>query len=121
MLELSAGPDLALDSKADLETIDRMRAAYKDLNGHFFAGLKAHYNLELVFSRDRHSDRLHTVSLRFGRYLVEHYLDRILKRLSKGGLLTEEETDRISTLAEASGGKNLYILQELARQVPAGG
>jgi hypothetical protein len=120
VLELSAGPDLALDSKADLETIDRMRAAYKDLNGHFFAGLKAHNNLELVFSRDRHSDRLHTVSLRFGRYLVEHYLDRILKRFSKGGLLTEEETDRISTLAEASGGKNLYILQELARQVPTG-
>lgn len=119
VLDLVAENTSSLESKTDLETIDRMRAAYTDLNGLFFAGMKAHQNLELVFSRDRHSDRLHTVSLRFGRYLVEHYLDRILKRLSKGGLLTEEETARISAIAETSGGKNLYALQELARQLPA--
>ena len=120
VLNLVAETSSALESKPDLETINRMRAAYTDLNGHFFGGVKAHHNLELIFSRDRHSDRLHTVCLRFGRYLVEHYLDRILKRLSKGGLLTEEETARISAVAEASGGKNLYVLQELARQLPPG-
>jgi hypothetical protein len=120
VLDLVAENTPALESKADLETIDRMKAAYGDLNSLFFGGMKAHHNLELVFSRDRHSDRLHTVSLRVGRYLVEHYLGRILKRLSKGGLLTEEETARISAIAETSGGKNLYVLQELARQLPAG-
>ena len=77
-------------------------------------------NLELIYIRDRHSDRLHTVSLRFSRYLVEHSLGRILKRLSKSGLLTADETARLAAVAEASGGKNLYLMQELARQVPAG-
>jgi len=120
VLDLVAEKGSALESKVDLEAIDRMRAAYTDFNGLFFGGMQAHHNLELIFSRDRHSDRLQTASLRFGRYLVEHYLDRILKRLSKGGLLTEEETARISAVAEASGGKNLYVLQELARQLPAG-
>ena len=119
VLDLEAEKSSALESKADLEAIDRMRAAYTDLNGLFFGGMQANYNLELVFSRDRHSDRLQTVSLRFGRYLIEHYLDRILKRLTKGGLLTVEETAGISAVAEASGGKNLYVLQELARQLPA--
>jgi len=118
VLDLVAENSSALESKADLEAIDRMRAAYTDLNGLFFGGVKAHHNLELIFSRDRHSDRLQAVSLRFGRYLIEHYLDRILKRLSNGGLLTEEETAGISAVAEASGGKNLYVLQELARQLP---
>ena len=94
-----------------------------DLNDHFFAGEPAYRNLELIYLRDLHSDRLHTVSLRFGRYLVEYFLARILKRLSKGGFLTEEETARMSAVAEASDGKNLYLLQELARQLPtsAGG
>jgi len=120
VLDLVAETSSALESKPDLETIRRMRAAYTDLNGLFFGGMQAHHNLELIFSRDRHSDRLHTVRLRFGRYLVEHYLDHILKRLSKGGLLTEEETARISAVAKASAGKNLYVLQELARQLPPG-
>jgi len=119
-LDLVAENGSGLESKVDLETIDRMRAAYTDLNNLFFAGMKAHHNLELIFSRDRHSDRLETVTLRFGRYLIEHYLDRILKKLSRENLLTDEEIARISAVAEASGGKNLYVLQELARQVPAG-
>jgi len=117
VLDLVAENSSALESKADLEAIDRMRAAYTDLNGLFFGGVRAHHNLELIFSRDRHSDRLQAVRLRFGRYLIEHYLDRILKRLSNGGLLTEEETAGISAVAEASGSKNLYVLQELARQL----
>ena len=120
VLDLGAEFRSALESKADLETIDRMRTIYTDLNGLFFGGIKAHHNLELVFFRNRHSDRLHTVSLRFSRYLIERSLDRILKKLTKSGLLTEEETARISAIAEASGGKNLYVLQELARQLPAG-
>jgi transglutaminase-like putative cysteine protease len=118
VLDLVAEKGSALESKVDLETIDRMRAAYTDLNNLFFGGIQAHHNLELIFSRGRHSDRLHTVSLRIGRYLVEHYLERILKRLTKADLLTEEETVRITAVAEASGGKNLYVLQELARQPP---
>ena len=120
VLDLVAENGSALESKVDLETIDRMKAAYKDLNDLFFAGMTAHHNLALIFSRDRHSDRLETVTLGFGRYLIEHYLDRILKKLSRENLLTDEEIARISAVAEASGGKNLYVLQELARQVPAG-
>ena len=116
VLELAASVGNALESKTDLETIERLSRAYSDLNGLFFAGTPAHRNLELVYARDRHTDRLHSVSLRVGRYLVEHHLDRILKRLSNNRLLTEEETAELSEIAKASGGKNLYVLQELARQ-----
>lgn len=98
--------------------IERLRTVYRDLNDSFFAGKPAHRNLELVYIRNRHSDQLHTVSLRVGRYLVEHQLERTLKRLSKAGFLNEEETANITAVAEASGGKNLYLLQELARRVP---
>jgi len=116
VLDVTAGNG----SEFDAETISNLRSGYQDLNNHFFAGEPAHHNLELIYIRDRHSDRLHTVSLRFGRYLVEHSLARILKRLSKGGLLTEDETATLAAVAEASGGKNLYLLQELARKLPAG-
>jgi len=115
VLDVTAGRG----SEFDAEAIPNLRSTYRDLNSSFFAGEPAFHNLELVYIRDRHSDQLHTVSLRFGRYLVEHSLARILKRLSKGGFLTEEETARITAVAEASGGKNLYLLQELARQLPA--
>ena len=119
VLDVTAGNG----SEIDAEEISSLRSAYQDLNDHFFAGEPAYRNLELIYLRDLHSDRLHTVSLRFGRYLVEYFLARILKRLSKGGFLTEEETARMSAVAEASDGKNLYLLQELARQLPtsAGG
>ena len=104
--------------KIDAEATNRLRAVYRDLGTSFFAGRPAHRNLELVYIRDRHNDQLHTVSLRIGRFLVEHQLERILKRLSKTGFLTEVETARIAAVAETSGGKNLYLLQELARQLP---
>jgi len=116
VVELAAAPGGALESKTEHETIDLLIRAYSDLDNVFFGGVSAHRNLELIYDRDRHTDRLHTVSLRFGRYLVEHYLERILKRLSKQGLLTETETAKLSEIAEASCGKNLYVLQELARQ-----
>jgi hypothetical protein len=114
VLDLTAGEGTEVDGGA----IDRLRIAYGDLGHSFFAGRQAHHNLELVYIRDRHSDRLHTVSLRLGRYLVEHQLERILKRLSKAGFLTDEETTRITAVADASGDRNLYLLQELARQLP---
>jgi transglutaminase-like putative cysteine protease len=114
VLDLTAGDG----SEIDDEVISRLRATYRDLSSTFFSGRPAYHNLELVYLRDRHSDQLHTVSLRVGRYVVEQNLARILKRLSKGGFLMEEETERISAVAEASGGKNLYLLQELARRLP---
>jgi len=117
VLDVTAGNG----SEFDAEMISKLRSVYQDLNNYFFAGEPAFRNLELIYIRDRHSDRLHTLSLRFGRYLVEHSLARILKRLTKSGLLTVEETAKIAAIAEASGGKNLYLLQELARQLPAGG
>jgi hypothetical protein len=117
VLDVTAGTG----SEFNAETISSLRSVYQDLNQLYFAGEPAFRNLELIYIRDRHSDRLQTVSLRFGRYLIEHYLDRILKRLKKGDLLTEEETARLAAVAEASGGKNLYLHQELARQLPAGG
>jgi len=116
VLELAASIGDALESETDLDTIKRLSRAYSDLNGLFFAGAPAHRNLELVYARDRHTDRLHSVSLIVGRYLVEHHLDRILKRLSNNRLLKKEETAELSEIAKASGGKNLYVLQELARQ-----
>jgi hypothetical protein len=116
VLELAASVGNALERKTDLETIERLSRAYSDLNGLFFAGAPAHRNLELVYARDRHTDRLRSVSLIVGRYLVEHHLDRILKRLSNNRLLTKEETAELSEIAKATGGKNLYVLQELARQ-----
>lgn len=117
-LELEAGNSPALESELDLRTIDRMKSVHTDLSSLFFGGEPAHHNLELVFVRDRHSDRLRTVELRFGRYLVEHHLERIIRRLERAELLTEEEAARISAVAEASGWRNLYLLQELARQLP---
>jgi transglutaminase-like putative cysteine protease len=115
VLDLSVGNEPEVDDEA----IDRMRTVYRDLSRSIFAGKPAHRNLELVYIRDRHSDQLHTVSLRVGRYLVEHQLGRILRRLAKAGLLTEEETARIAAVADTSRGRNLYLLQELARRVPA--
>ena len=118
-LELTAPPTEALDSKSDLKTIEHLSRAYRDLNGIFFSGAPAHRNLELVYDRNRHTDQLHTVSLRVGRYLVENQLGRVLKRLSILGLLTEAEVARLNEIAEASGGKNLYVSQELAGQLPS--
>jgi transglutaminase-like putative cysteine protease len=120
VLELIAGSGSALDTETDQDAIERLRSAYADLNGLFFSGRAAYHNLDLVYSRDRHSDRLQRVSLRFGRYLTEHSLDRILKELEKERLLTHEEAASISAVAEASAGRNLYVLQELARRVPSG-
>ena len=116
VLELAAGVGRSLDSETDLETIEHLSRAYSDLNDLFFAGAPAYRNLELVFDRDRHTDRLHTVRLRIGRYLLEHHLDRILKKLKKHRLLTEAEAAELSEISEVSGGRNLYVLQELARQ-----
>jgi transglutaminase-like putative cysteine protease len=116
VLDVRAG----INSELEATTISGLRSVYEDLNDLFFAGGPAFHNLELIYIRDRHRDRLHTVSLRFGRYLVEHQLGRIVKRLSKEGLLTEDETAVLTAITEASGGKNLYLLQELARGIPAG-
>jgi transglutaminase-like putative cysteine protease len=115
VLDLAAGSGSEIDGAA----IRRIRSVYGDLSHDLFVGRPAYHNLELVYLRDRHSDRLDTVSLRFGRYLVEHQLERILKKLSKAGILTEEEIAQVSAIADASGGKNLYLLQELARRVPS--
>jgi hypothetical protein len=115
VVELSAGPE----SEIDGEAINSLRAVYRDLNRTFFDSKPAYHNLELVYSRDRHSDRLLAVSLRFGRYLVEHQLERILKKLSQASILTEEETAKLTATADASNGKNLYLLQDLARRIPA--
>jgi transglutaminase-like putative cysteine protease len=119
LLELVAGEGSALESAHELDTIDQLRSAYNDINRVLFDGTPAHHNLELFYTRNRHSDRLTTVSLRIGRYLVEHFLKRILKQLSRSGVLTEQETARLSAVAEATEGRNLYILQELAGRLPA--
>ena len=91
-----------------------MRSVYEDLGFRFFSGNPAYRNLELIYVRDRHTDQLQAVSLRISRYLVENFLDRILKRLVKSGFLTEQESDRLAAVGEASGGRNLYLVQELA-------
>jgi hypothetical protein len=107
-------------SKIDEEAIHKLRSVYRNLSAAFSASKPAYHNLELIYVRDRHTDRLHTVTLRFGRYLLEHQLDRILKRLSKAGLLTADESVRITAVADTSGGRNLYFLQELSRRHPKG-
>jgi hypothetical protein len=116
VLEIAAAQGNALESASDSEIMDQLSQAYTDLNDLYFAGNAAYRNLEILYHRDRHTDRLHTVSLHFGRYALEHLLDRILKRLSQHDLLSEAEVARLNEIAQASGGKNLYVLQELARQ-----
>jgi hypothetical protein len=116
VLDVTTGRGSELDAGA----ISHLRSVYQDLSRSFFAGEPAYRNLELIYVRDPHSDRLYSVSLRIGAYLVQHSLDRVLKKLSRGGLLTEEETAKVSAVAGISGGENLYLLQELARQLPAG-
>ena len=116
VLELSAEAGNALESEPDQELFTRFRNVYDELNTLFFSGEPAHANLELVFSRDRHTDRLRSVSLRSGRFIVENYLDRILGKLEKHDLLSADEATRVNRVSEVSGGVNLYILQELARR-----
>jgi hypothetical protein len=116
VLELSAQAGSALESESDQEFVSRFRMVHEELNMLFFSGQPAHANLELVFARDRHTDRLQSVSLRFGRFLVENYLDRILGRLEKQGILGTDQVARVNRVSEVSGGVNLYILQELARR-----
>jgi transglutaminase-like putative cysteine protease len=116
VLELSAEAGSALESESDQEFVSRFRKVYEELNVLFFSGEPAHANLELAFSRDRHTDRLQSVSLRSGRFIVENYLDRILGKLEKHDLLTADEATRVNRGSEVSGGVNLYILQELARR-----
>lgn len=114
VLELSA----RAGSEVDLEAIDSLRTVYDDLNKKFFAAKPAYHNLALVYSRNQHSDRLFAISLQIGRYLVEHQLEPILKNIVKAGLLTEKETAILSAVAEVSNGRNVYLLQELARRIP---
>ena len=119
VIELSAEAGLDLQSKAAAETADRIRTAYNEISDLCFSDARARFNLELVFLRDPHSDRLQTVRLSIGRYLTEHFLDSILAKLAKFGILTEEEVASTTRLAEKSGDQNLYVLQELARTLPA--
>jgi transglutaminase-like putative cysteine protease len=119
VLDLMAEEYSTLESDTNLEMIDRMRTAFEELNNLFFAGIPAHHNLEFLYFRDLHTDRLHTISVRFGRYLVEYHLGRILKTLAKKMVLTDEEVARIAEVAEVSGGRNLYVVQELAREIPS--
>ena len=116
VLELSAEAGSALEREADRELVTRFRNVYEELNMLFFSGEPAHANLELAFFRDRHTDRLQSVSLRSGRFLVEYYLNRVLARLEKRGILTPDEVAHVSRVSEVSGGANLYLLQELARR-----
>ncbi len=117
VLDLTAGGDVDLDSEAGRHAVERFEAAYGELAGLFFGGIAARHNLELVYLRNRHSDRLYTVSLRVGRYLVEHFIDRVLKVLRRQHLLAEADCSLLAAVAETSGGSNLYTLQELARTV----
>ncbi len=113
--------DFALDSPADQETLQTMRNAYQRLKEAPFEGSEARHCLELVYQRDRYTDRLQRTTLRVGRYLVEQHLKLILDSFQKEGLLAEAEVQRMNTLYQTCAGKNLYYLQERARvmQTPA--
>ncbi len=111
---MSTGPGSDLHGEPEQQIIDAMRSAYDQLSWLLFGGIPAHYCLDLIYSRDPRTDRLQRVTLSFGRYLVENYLDEITRRLRKEGLSTENETELLKSLHDASGGTNLYYLQELA-------
>jgi hypothetical protein len=113
VMKAPAGRDL--DGGEARESIDSMREAYARIVASLFGGREARSNVELVFDRDRHSDRLGAVTLRLGRALLESQLDRVVRILVGHGLLTKEEAHALRELSEASGGRNLYVLQELAR------
>lgn len=115
VLELAARDGRGLRGDVAQEMVDRMRSVYGDLNGAFFGGVPARRSLELLYVRDPHTDALRAVTLRFGAFLVERQGRRILSRLQSAGLIPEAEHEHLKSLLEVSGGRNLYVLQELAR------
>jgi hypothetical protein len=109
--------DYGLESPADLQVAGLLKDAYQNLRQTPFEGSEARYCLELSYLRDRYSDRLQRVRLRVSRYLVENYLRPIVNSFRKATLLTDEEAQKVLALHDASAGKNLYYLQELARRL----
>lgn len=107
--------DYSLDSAADQAVLQTMRNAYERLKKAPFEGSEARHCLELVYYRDRYTDRLQRVTLRMGRYLVEQHLRLILDAFQKEGLVAAPEVERMDTLYQTCSGKNLYHLQERAR------
>jgi hypothetical protein len=115
--ELSVNDDdFDLDSPQDQQVVALLRQAYQHLKQVPFEGSEARHSLEFAFFRDRYSDRLQRVRLRVCRYLVEQHLRPIVESFRKTGLLVESEAGRILALHQISSGRNLYFLQELARQ-----
>jgi hypothetical protein len=117
--ELSVNDDdLDLDSSQDQQVVALLRQAYQNLKQVPFEGSEARHSLEFAYFRDRYSDRLQRVRLRVCRYLVEQHLRPIVESFRKTGLLVEPEAGRILALHQVASGRNLYFLQELARQQP---
>jgi hypothetical protein len=110
----------ATDSEGDLSQaedraiIAELAGAYESLSRLFFAGVDAHRNLELGYLRDPYTDRLLRVRLRFHRYVVEHHFSIIRRALRREGLWSDDQAEALNDLYVASGGANLYFLQELA-------
>ncbi len=115
--------DFYLESPGEGRVIAYIEGLYRSLKQSFFQGAESMHNLEMTYTRDRHTDRLQKVSLRVGRYLVEQDFGKIVELSRNQGLLSSDEVLRLDQFNQICHGKNFYFLQELARfkTLPNGG
>lgn len=110
--------DFDLNGVDDQRTIQLMQIVYKELRQTFFQGSDVRYCLEMVYYRDKYSDRLQKVTVRVTRYLVEQHFNKILDAMRKNMMIKPEEEELLNRSHTAARGKNLYFLQEISRATP---
>jgi transglutaminase-like putative cysteine protease len=115
--------DYYLESPGEGRVIAYLENYYRAIKQSFFQGAESMHNLEMTYSRDRHTDRLQKVSLRVGRYLLEQDFPKLVELARKEGLLSTDEVTRLQQFNLVCHGKNFYFLQELSRvkTLPNGG
>jgi transglutaminase-like putative cysteine protease len=115
--------DFYLESSGEGRVIAYIEGLFRSLKQSFFQGADSTHNLEMTYTRDRHTDRLQKVSLRVGRYLVEQDFGKIVELSRNQGLLSSDEVLRLEQFNQICHGRNFYFLQELARfkSLPNGG
>lgn len=102
-----------LESPGQRRQVEWLRFYYKLLCEELFQGAEFRNSVELVFSRDRHSDRLQKVQVRIGRYLVEHQFKAVIEQARKANLLTSKDFSGLEKFHRLGYGKNLYLLLDL--------
>lgn len=108
--------DFDLSAPEDQRTMQLMQLVFKDLRNLFFQGQDIRHCLELIYYRDRYTDRLQKMTVKINRYLVENHFKKIIDTLRKHGFTSEGDYSRLDRLYTESKGKNLYFIQEMIRR-----